>query len=446
MSNYTDMRQETVQLFVNPSHFQLTFATLLKEEKYSSLILGKESVKLITHEQIILEGTLKHNNDVIHFYLDKPSKSHFKNKHCLVIFVIKEQKYVLQCLVGSVHKDKQGSINEIVLARQDIRYYKRRNIISPSVLNPIPEKIVQDLISGNKLIRRFEFIKDNKKEEKFMTIWNDTINFEGSSFELPINQKTTLIGSEIVNISRGGVGIKIANSNANYTPKGSVLFLQSSLKWGKANGFLKCLISVRNIRSDKKFTYLNCSFLEALPLLPKSLDFSPAKLKIKTPKAEKMQIYIDHIYHGEARDLSVNVCYGVHDIEVYDNEDQKTSRRIHIQTNEEYILNLKDVDMADVENEDSIYLGISVKKADINKEDIEQENVGVEILSVNKSSPAEKSGLKAGDIITTINRVNISSKNELLAAANEIEAGKKIPVEIMRSGNIMRIFIVFEKK
>ena len=98
-------------------------------------------------------------------------------------------------------------------------------------------------------------------------------------------------------------------------------------------------------------------------------------------------------------------------------------------------------------DDNSIYLGITVKKSSKKiEEEEDSKQSGVEVLLVNEDSPAEKAGIRKGDILTTINRVHISSKNEMLEAARTIEAGQKIPVEVIRAGSIMRIFIRFQKK
>jgi len=60
---------------------------------------------------------------------------------------------------------------------------------------------------------------------------------------------------------------------------------------------------------------------------------------------------------------------------------------------------------------------------------------GIVVNSVEKDSPAERAGLKTGDVILAINGSSIRSGDELVGIVSETEIGKKLQVEYLRDGH-----------
>jgi membrane-associated protease RseP (regulator of RpoE activity) len=59
---------------------------------------------------------------------------------------------------------------------------------------------------------------------------------------------------------------------------------------------------------------------------------------------------------------------------------------------------------------------------------------GVLVKSVKKKSPAEKAGLKAGDVITKIDKETIKKSGEISEALSDFESGDKVNIEVIRKG------------
>jgi serine protease Do len=59
---------------------------------------------------------------------------------------------------------------------------------------------------------------------------------------------------------------------------------------------------------------------------------------------------------------------------------------------------------------------------------------GIVVNSVEPGSPAERAGMKRGDVITAVNGKPIRSGDELVAIVSESEVGKKLGVEYLRDG------------
>src|SRR5258705_7731660 len=59
---------------------------------------------------------------------------------------------------------------------------------------------------------------------------------------------------------------------------------------------------------------------------------------------------------------------------------------------------------------------------------------GVVIMSVEPGSPAEKAGLKGGDVITTVNGTSVKSGNDLVNPIAQAPIGSKVKPTYLRYG------------
>lgn len=74
-----------------------------------------------------------------------------------------------------------------------------------------------------------------------------------------------------------------------------------------------------------------------------------------------------------------------------------------------------------------------------------QSDEGVYVVEVVSNSPANKSGIRAGDIIKEIDGDNISSMSDLNKVLYKYSLGDKIRITVNRSGNIKTFNITFNK-
>lgn len=82
------------------------------------------------------------------------------------------------------------------------------------------------------------------------------------------------------------------------------------------------------------------------------------------------------------------------------------------------------------------FLGVSSRKA---------ETGGATVLEVTKGSPAEKAGLKKGDVIVKINDNNIESPDNLYEAVHPFKPGEKIKITFKREGKEQTASAVLDK-
>jgi len=91
------------------------------------------------------------------------------------------------------------------------------------------------------------------------------------------------------------------------------------------------------------------------------------------------------------------------------------------------------VDVADITPELADSLGLKGTK-------------GAIIGAIERGSPAEKSGLKLGDIITSINGRPIPDINTALNAIAEVPPGKSVPVKLVRRNQEVTVDVLVGKR
>ncbi len=91
------------------------------------------------------------------------------------------------------------------------------------------------------------------------------------------------------------------------------------------------------------------------------------------------------------------------------------------------------------------WLGVMIQDLDqatVEAFGLDPETKGVLIGDVFKGQPAEKAGIKRGDIIVSFNGKNVTNPNELRNEVATIRPGQKVPVEIIRAGKRTTTFVV----
>jgi serine protease Do len=84
----------------------------------------------------------------------------------------------------------------------------------------------------------------------------------------------------------------------------------------------------------------------------------------------------------------------------------------------------------------SAFLGVSSKKA---------EKGGATVLEVTKGSPAEKAGIKKGDVIIRINDTHIDSPENLFETVHNYKPGDKVKVVYVRDGKEQTVNATLDK-
>ena len=93
------------------------------------------------------------------------------------------------------------------------------------------------------------------------------------------------------------------------------------------------------------------------------------------------------------------------------------------------------------------WLGVGIQGIDKSlAESLGLENSkGTLITSVTPSSPADKAGMQAGDVITKFDQQEVNETSELPVIVGNTPIGKKVPVSIVRSGKIKTLNVTVER-
>ncbi|MDP4131056.1 MAG: PDZ domain-containing protein, partial [Bacteroidota bacterium] len=82
------------------------------------------------------------------------------------------------------------------------------------------------------------------------------------------------------------------------------------------------------------------------------------------------------------------------------------------------------------------FLGVSSRKA---------ETGGATVLEITKGSPAEKAGLKKGDVITKVNDQEIDSPDNLFETVHQFKPGEKVKIFFKRDGKEQSVSAILDK-
>jgi serine protease Do len=82
------------------------------------------------------------------------------------------------------------------------------------------------------------------------------------------------------------------------------------------------------------------------------------------------------------------------------------------------------------------FLGVSSRKT---------ETGGATVLEITGGSPAEKAGLKKGDVITKVNEIKITNPDSLFQTVHNFKPGDKIKITYTRDGKEQTTFATLEK-
>ncbi len=85
------------------------------------------------------------------------------------------------------------------------------------------------------------------------------------------------------------------------------------------------------------------------------------------------------------------------------------------------------------------YLGVSYYEINEATSFLQKLPQGVYVSSVVSNSPAEKAGVRVGDIITKIDAISLDSKNPLIKVINERKVGDTVTLTIDRSGSTVTL-------
>lgn len=94
------------------------------------------------------------------------------------------------------------------------------------------------------------------------------------------------------------------------------------------------------------------------------------------------------------------------------------------------------------------WLGVGIADIDMNMKDALglKNKKGVLVNDVFKGQPAEKAGIKVGDVILSIDGIRTSNANELKNTVASITPGKKVPIEIIRNGNNKTVYVTLSER
>jgi membrane-associated protease RseP (regulator of RpoE activity) len=74
------------------------------------------------------------------------------------------------------------------------------------------------------------------------------------------------------------------------------------------------------------------------------------------------------------------------------------------------------------------------------------EDAGVMVSKVEPGSPAEKAGIKVGDILTSVDGKDVDSSWDVMAKVRPLDDGQQVPLEIWRDGKVQNLSVTIAER
>lgn len=96
---------------------------------------------------------------------------------------------------------------------------------------------------------------------------------------------------------------------------------------------------------------------------------------------------------------------------------------------------------------ESAYLGVQIQPLnnDLASYFGTKQDGGALVIRVDKGTPAEKAGIKSGDVIVSVEKEKIKNGDDLVKVIKKFEPGKKIKITLLRHRKQMSVMAVLEK-
>lgn len=317
--------QSEIQRLIKPRLRQIHCDSFIADEGARKALRKSLRCKIIARSGASFDAEITLRGDDLYATL-KGMPYGFQYKQVLLIVFLGKPSIVLQV------KIKESYSNTLVLGSSPIRYHERIRIEAPCLIYDLPKFYADKFISGDYLIRRQTFQKD---ESGKTLIWNDQLIQKETQKIIKIEDFRNPSFGTISSISRGGLGIERLkgqlpnfaivtddhdenlgdNGNlgnaGNYESKenlalittsplvttsplihhpstktlkyrsfreekpepfatSGLIYIQTSLQWGSSVAELRCIASIRQAFSTETSESISCSFLGDLPSLPKA--------------------------------------------------------------------------------------------------------------------------------------------------------------------------------
>jgi S1-C subfamily serine protease len=94
------------------------------------------------------------------------------------------------------------------------------------------------------------------------------------------------------------------------------------------------------------------------------------------------------------------------------------------------------------------YIGVDLQEldADLAKYFQTEPGSGVLVARVEPNSPADKGGLKSGDVITQLNGKQVTTDEDLRAILNDAKEGENVSLTVLRHGKVQNVTVKPEKR
>ncbi len=303
---------------VRPKARQLSLNIMLEDPAFKLLLTNGLNVKVLSRSGTNLDAFAKLVNGDLQLKV-KAMPRGFEYKQSLVIAFLTKPFITTQVVI------REAFGNTLILQSAPTRFHERRQLESPCTVYRVPQAVTSKILTGELVLERNSFYS---AEKGVTTIWNDRLVYRGTDKSAPFFDIKTQTNGEIVTLSKGGLGIKRIQANE---PPPILIYLQTTLRWGKNRIQIRCFAAVRQTKLKDGFETLNCCFLEELPKLPSELSSGAASVNLSF--ADQSLVYVNGDVKAHAQEVKLMLPFGTHILKVENSKGEERQSVLKISTN-----------------------------------------------------------------------------------------------------------------
>lgn len=302
---------------VRPKARQLSLGIMLNDPSFKQLLTFGLNVKVLTRSGTKLDALAKFKDGDLQLNVKSMPRG-FEYKQSLLIVFMTKPAITSQVII------KEAFGNTLILESAPTRFHERRELESPCTVYKVPQTVTAKILTGELVLERNSFFST---EKGLTTIWNDRLVYRGTDHSAPFFDIKTQTNGEIVSLSKGGVGIKRIHVNE---PSPILIYLQTTLRWGKTKIQIRCFAAVRQTTLLDGFETLHCCFLDELPKLPSELSSGAASVNLSF--ADQSLIYVNGDVKAHGQEVKLMLPYGTHILKVENSKGEERQSVLKIST------------------------------------------------------------------------------------------------------------------
>ncbi|MFK7825408.1 MAG: hypothetical protein AB8G05_14740 [Oligoflexales bacterium] len=316
--NYKDYSSVHVEKFIK-DYTQVNFDSLLESNSFKLIFEKQQAASIMRKNSEVLQGFLFQRANKFKFYtLSNVVTSLKRDELMIMIFGFGGKKIHCQMKFESVRLYKPGRGYEVsFLPVRQVSMHQRVEMSAAAIVNLVPHKFQEQVLFGTHHIRRISG-RLNKRSDDYLLCEDCVYDRKILRAKPLFYREIPLFSARMIDISQGGCRLALTGLSTrliNEASSHSLLYIQTSLNWGKLETAIRVLAQIRGFRQFQHKLILHCAFVDELPRIPEKIKYNHYKYTFKLRKPAHLRINNRDFF--EAKEMvAVKLPLGIHDIKI----------------------------------------------------------------------------------------------------------------------------------